>query len=100
MKQNDTTIKKQFDNVDVNVKFYWDSHGTLVPFPNGPDDLTFLDAKNVSIKILEKELVLMGTKYTLSQLEVDGTLLEGDLVECQYTGNTNLLNAKVVVGWG
>ena len=97
-----TLFKK--DNAKVKVNYFWDSHGRLVGWEvDGKKSNTYQG--NVEIKQL---LITRQWTYTPKPTEeeywnlfVNGKKVDdGDVSGYSYNPETNVLNIKLICGWG
>jgi hypothetical protein len=86
------------DNVDVNVRFFWDSHGTLVSFPGGPNEERNLSRLGVSVKVVKKTYTQMGQDWESWLLYINGERISGEVEEYTFKGKKSTV--LVVIGWG
>lgn len=93
----ETIFKKE--SVNLKVKFYWNSHGTLVEF-TGPNDKKTFSRKNIKVEIVKVQRNLEDTPFETWDLFVNDERMEGSVYRYSYIENSNNLNIKLVVGWG
>lgn len=94
------TIQK-FDNIDLKVEYFWDSHGKLIKWKESADEWT-----NVNVEIIlysfTENIADNSYDFENRQLVVDGKVISGDLHDATInkSGNKTTLYCRVVVGWG
>lgn len=94
------TIQK-FDNIDLKVEYFWDSHGKLIKWKESADEWT-----NVNVEIIlysfTENIADNSYDFENRQLVVNGKVISGDLhdVTINKSGNKTTLYCRVVVGWG
>jgi len=89
----------EIDNTDILVGFFWDSHGRLVSFPSEKHGHS-LKQENVSVKIVKNEYTQMGHEWETWQLFINGKRVNGDVREYNYMSDFNIVDLKVIIGWG
>ena len=108
LKTSRTNEKKEtlqkFNNIDLKVDYFWDSHGKLIDWNESVDSPT--EWSNVDVEIILYSFTenLSGTTYDFvnRQLVVDGKVISGDLLKATInkSGNKTTLHCRMVVGWG
>lgn len=99
-----TVIVDEFNNVDLEVGYYWDNHGKLVEWSDCVEDPKFWSKADVQIKRYSFTESLLGKSFDFEmlQLVVNGKLISGDVIkyflEEDKTGP--LLKCFITVGWG
>ena len=99
--KKETTLFKK-DDIKIRVSYFWDSHGKLVKWDrDGKHSKTF----NGNAKITQIELVrdwkyggIMNEEHW--NLNINGEKIDGDVYGYSYNPNSNILNLKLVCGWG
>lgn len=92
------TLFKQ-SNINLKVKFFWDSHGNLVEFTNDKDKKTF-SKKDCTIEIEKENCKIDGVEIETWNLIVNGEKMNGSVYRYNYNPNTKNINIKLVLGWG
>ena len=97
------TLQK-FNNVDLKVDYFWDSHGTLINWNESVNSPTEWTNVNVEIILYSFTENFSDTAYDFvnRQLVVNGKVISGDLLDGTINkfGNKTTLHCRVVVGWG
>jgi hypothetical protein len=95
------TIQK-FDNIDLKIEYFWNSHGKLVKWKESADEWS-----NVNVEIIlysfTENISDNAYDFVSRQLLVDGKyVISGDLFDAVINkfGNKTTLYCRVVVGWG
>ena len=97
------TLQK-FNNVDLKVDYFWDSHGKLINWNESVDSPTKWTNVNVEIILYSFTENISDNAYDFvnRQLVVNGKVISGDLLDGTISkfGNKTTLYCRVVVGWG
>jgi len=97
------TVLFQKDNIKVKVKYYWDSHGRLVPWHG--DNEKQSETYKGNVEITKKEIVreykyggIHNEEYW--NLRVNGKEFSADVKSYNYNPGTNVVKVKLICGWG
>ena len=100
-----TEILGDFKSINLEVDYFWDSHGKLVNWNDSIKEPTSWSNVNVQIKKYSFTEKMFDSEYDFEtrQLWVNNRLLAGDVIDCKLkldgkTGST--LYCRVAVGWG
>ena len=85
--------------VNLKAKFFWDSHGSLVPWKNSKGNNS-LTRSNSFVKIVKKTYKLNGIDFEHWKIFANEEKIEGDVYRYKYNPKTKNLNVKIVNGWG
>ncbi|RLI46139.1 hypothetical protein DRO61_09630 [Candidatus Bathyarchaeota archaeon] len=90
----------ELEDVTVFVEFFWDSHGNLVKFPSGEKREYSRTTHNASVKVVKREYTQMERDWETWQLYVNGKHIAGSVREYDYSYDFNMIDLKVIIGWG
>lgn len=92
--------------VDVEVEFFWDSHGKMIPWSieiDGKEKKSYCRVK-ACVWIIKRTFTMMGTDWETWSVRIrtekDGLKKFDEVKKYSYNPNNNILRIKSVVGWG
>lgn len=93
-------------DINVEVEFFWDSHGTLIPWSievDGKEKKSYCRVK-ACVWIVKNTFTMMDTDWETWSVSIrtekDGLKKFDDVKKYSYNPNSNILRIKSVVGWG
>lgn len=90
----------KLDNVDIEIEFFWNSHGKKVPFPGGPKKKKSYSKVKSKVVINERMYEQFDIEFQSWTLFVNDELIGGEVESYNFIGERNILRVKVIVGWG
>ena len=85
---------------DLEVEFFWNSHGNKVPFPGGPKHKKSYSKVNSDIVITETVREMYDMEFSDWKLVANGVHIQGDVSSYSYKGHSNIIRVKIIVGSG
>lgn len=97
-------VVSEYTDVILKVDYFWDDHGTLIPWNDSVPDPTFWSHANIKRIRYSFTERLLGREldFVAHQLEVNGEIISGDCVNIfpEYEDNQLVIRCWIVVGWG
>jgi hypothetical protein len=84
---------------DVVIKFYWDSHGDMIPFEGFNKGYSF-KKKDAHVVVTSKKMTMYGQEFESWQVMVDDVIIPCDVDEYDYKDAENYMWLKGIVGRG
>lgn len=100
-----TEILGDFQNINLEVDYFWDNHGKLINWNDCVEEPTTWSGTDVKIRKYSFTEKLLDNEYDFEakQLWVNSKLIAGDVIDYKIkpdSGTGSTLYCRVAVGWG
>lgn len=84
---------------DVVIKFFWDSHGDMIPFEGSNKGYSF-KKKDAHVIITSKKMTMFEEEFEFRQVMVDDMIIPCDVAEYDYKEAKNYIELTGIIGRG
>lgn len=94
----ETKVKLEIDKAEVFIEYFWNSHGTLIPWKTDKKFPKY--RKSADVKVVEVKSKFGTSILECWELYIDGVKINCEVNRYSFNPYKNRVYIKASVGWG